>query len=140
MDLDQLKNEITCYCSNRPDVVACYLYGSFAAGTNRLGSDLDIAVLLDDAMPPTAYNDVRFNIIGELGRICRLDVHPLIMNTAGELVLGQVFRKGVCLYERDTETVGSFRRRKFPQIAEFTYYIEMMRSKLRQRHGGRLHG
>jgi len=64
----------------------------------------------------------------------------LILNTAGELVLDQVFRKGVCLFERDVEVIRSFRRRKLPLIAEFSYYIDMMRSKHKQRHGDQDHG
>ena len=140
MDIEGLKYTIIHYCANRPDVMACYLFGSYATGTNRPGSDLDMAFLLDVTVPSTTYNDVRFSLIGELGRICRLDIHPLIMNTAGELVLDQVFRKGVCLFERDVEVIRSFRRRKLPLIAEFSYYIDMMRSKLKQRHGDQDHG
>jgi hypothetical protein len=72
-------------------------------------------------VPSTAYNDLRFCLIGELGRICQLDIHPLIMNTAGELALDQVFRKGVSIFQRDAEAIRSFRRRKLPLIAEFSY-------------------
>ncbi len=135
-----LKEQIKSYCHARPEVVACYLFGSHAAGTNRPGSDLDIAFLLTDATADFAYDDFRFRAIVELGRITRLDIHPLIMNIAGEVVLGQVFRKGACLYGYDNEVLRAFRRRKLPLIAEFGYYLELMQTGLRQRYNGQAHG
>lgn len=140
MDQTKLKNQIIHYCAGRADIAACYLFGSYATGSNRPGSDLDLAFLIDESVPSTGYNDVRFSIIVDLGGICRLDIHPLIMNTAGELVLGQVFRKGIRLYERDGKALSAFRRRKLPLIAEFGYYIELMRTKIKQRYGVQPHG
>lgn len=140
MDTRNLKNQIIRYCTGRSDIAACYLFGSYAAGVNRPGSDLDLAFLLDVTVPSTDYNEVRFSIIGDLGRICRLDVHPLIMNSAGELVLGQVFRKGICLYKRDAEALRNFRNSKLPLIAEFGYYVSLMQARIRQRYGVSDHG
>ena len=140
MDITRLKNQIIGYCAGRPEVVACYLFGSHAAGTNRPGSDLDIAFLLSNASPSCAYDDFRFMAVAELGRITRLDVHPLIMNIAGEVVLGQIFRKGVCLYGHNNEVLRTFRRRKLPLIAEFGYYLELMQARLKQRYGVQAHG
>jgi predicted nucleotidyltransferase len=140
MDTRNLTNQIIHYCAGRSDIAACYLFGSYAAGVNRPSSDLDLAFLLDVAVPSTDYNEVRFSIIGDLGRICRLDVHPLIMNSAGELVLGQVFRKGICLYGRDAKALRTFRNSKLPLIAEFGYYVTLMQARMRQRYGVSDHG
>lgn len=140
MTSGEMKERIARYCAEKPEIVACCLFGSHAAGKNRPGSDLDVAFLLDATVPLSSYNDFRFTVIAELGRITRLDVHPLIMNTAGELVLGQVFRKGTGVYQRDPEALRAFRSRRLPMIAEFSYYVAMMRSKLKQRYGDQTHG
>jgi predicted nucleotidyltransferase len=140
MDISEIKDRIAGYCAEKQEVVACYLFGSRAAGNNRQWSDLDIAFLLDDGVPVSLYNGLRFAIIGELGRLTRLDIHLLIMNNAGELILDQVFRKGVCVYSRNTDALRAFRRHRLPMIAEFNYYVEMMRTKLKQRYGGQAHG
>ena len=140
MSFDIIKKQVAGFCAVKSEIAACYLYGSYASGTSRQGSDLDLAFLLTDATPLSAYNDFRFKAIAELGRITRIDVHPLIMNSAGEVVLEQVFRKGVCLYGGDTEALRVFRRRKLPLIADFGYYVELMRTKLKQRYGVQAHG
>ena len=140
MSSNEMTDRIARYCAEKQEIAACYLFGSHAAGTNRQGSDLDIAILLSDDISPAAYHELSFELITAVGRTTRLDVHPLIMNNAGDLVLDQVFRKGICLYGSDTEALRSFRRRRLPMIAEFSYYVAMMQSKLKQRHGGQDHG
>jgi hypothetical protein len=37
----------------------------------------------------------------KLGRILRKDIHPVVMNSAGEVLLKQIFSKGECLVIRD---------------------------------------
>jgi hypothetical protein len=51
-----------------------------------------------------------------------------------------LFRKGICVYSRNPDALRAFRRHRLPMIAEFNYYVEMMRTKLKQRYGGQAHG
>jgi len=39
---------LTEYLAAQPDVIAAYLFGSRASGRARAGSDVDVAVLLDE--------------------------------------------------------------------------------------------
>lgn len=137
---EELKNQIASYCATRPEIVACYLFGSRAAGNERPGSDVDVAFLLDSAIHADAYFDLKMTYLSGLGAVLRLDIHPLIMNDAGEVVLGQVFGKGEVLYQQNTEVLRSFRRHKLPLIAEFSYYIDMRLNRLRSRYGGEARG
>lgn len=136
----QLHEHIRHYCAAKAEISACYLYGSYASGKNRVGSDLDLAVLLVSGLARQQVDQLRSGLIVEIGRLTRLDIHPLIMNTAGELVLGQIFAKGVCLYQRDDHALKQFRRQKMPMIAEFGYYVDLMQAKLSARYGGNRHG
>ncbi len=131
-----LHDTIRLYCETTPAISACYLFGSYASGKNRPGSDLDLAFLLRPDIGTRQMDQLRSTVIVELGRRTRLDIHPLIMNTAGELVLGQIFAKGVCLYQRSDNELKRFRRQKLPMIAEFGYYVADMRAKLAGRYGG----
>jgi hypothetical protein len=54
--------------------------------------------------------------------------------------LGQVIGKGEIIYEQNSEALRSFRRRKLPMIAEFSYYIDLRLAKLRSRYGGDARG
>lgn len=54
----------------------------------------------------------------------RLDIHPLIMNNAGEVVLGQVFRNGIIVYGADCLEFKQFKMYRCVQIAEFNDYMK----------------
>lgn len=140
MTNNELKNNIATFCAARPEIVACYLFGSRAADKERAGSDVDVAFLLDTTILPTAYYCLKMSYYSGLERLVRLDIHPLIMNGAGEVVLGQVFGKGEVVYQQNPEALRSFRRQKLPLIAEFSYYIDMRLNSLRSRYGGEARG
>ncbi len=140
MTNEDLKNNIATYCVTRPEIVACYLFGSRAAGKGRAGSDVDVAFLLDATILPADYYCLKMSYYSGLERQLQLDIHPLIMNDAGEVVLGQVFGKGEVVYQQNPEILRSFRRRKLPLIAEFSYYIDMRLNSLRSRYGGESRG
>jgi uncharacterized protein len=136
MTTNQLKSTIADYCATRPEIVACYLYGSRAKGKDRPGSDVDLAFLLDSSVVADEYYNLKMAYYAGLGELLRLDIHPLIMNVAGEVVLGQVFGKGKLLYQQNSETLRTFRRHKLPFIAEFSYYVDLRLNRLRSRYGG----
>ncbi len=136
MTTDQLKSVIADYCATRPEIVACYLYGSRAKGKEHSDSDVDLAFLLDDSVAAEQYYDLKMTYYAGLGELLRLDIHPLIMNDAGDVVLGQVFGKGKLLYQQNAETLRTFRRHKLPLIAEFSYYVDLRLNRLSSRYGG----
>ncbi|HIJ97098.1 MAG TPA: nucleotidyltransferase domain-containing protein [Desulfuromonadales bacterium] len=119
MSTEELKNHIATYCATRPEIVACYLFGSRATGKERPGSDADIAFLLDNTVVARDYFDLKMAYLSALGALLRLDIHPLIMNDAGEVVLGQIFKKGVPVYGFDSLECIRFRMLQFSLIAEF---------------------
>lgn len=140
MTAAELKKNIATYCATRPEIMACYLFGSRAVGKERVGSDVDVAFLLDATILPIDYYNLKITYYSGLERALRLDIHPLIMNDAGEVVLGQVFGKGDVVYLKGAEELRVFRRRKLPLIAEFSYYIDMRLNSLRSRYGGEARG
>jgi len=140
MTTDELKHAIADYCAGRLEIIACYLFGSRARGLDRPGSDVDLAFLLYHHVPGSEYFNLKMEYMNGLGYLTRLDIHPLIMNDAGEVVLGQIFRKGVSLFERDIKLSHDFRRRKLPMIAEFSYYLDLRARSLRTKYGGSTHG
>ena len=59
MSIDRLKSTIANYCATRPEIVACYLYGSRAKGKDGPGSDVDLAFLLDASVAAEQYYDLK---------------------------------------------------------------------------------
>jgi predicted nucleotidyltransferase len=135
MESGEVRKLIAEYCSNRREIIACYILGSFAAGSNRPGSDLDLAFLLAPEVPASEFGSFWDSVVVDLGRQTRLVIHPVIMNNAGEFILGQIFRKGICVYQSNDGDVREFRRNKLPLIAEFDYYISMMSLAQKRRYG-----
>lgn len=130
MTNEELKKQIASYCATRPEIVACYLFGSRAAGKERPGSDVDVAFLLDSAIRADAYFNLKMTYLSGLGAVLRLDIHPLIMNDAGEVVLEQVFRKGLPVYGSDSLECVRFRMFQCSLIAEFAPIRDRMEDKL----------
>ncbi len=130
MTNEELKKHTATYCTTRPEIVACYLFGSRAAGKERPGSDVDVAFLLDGSIPADAYFNLKLAYCSGLERVLRLDIHPLIMNDAGEVVLEQIFRKGLPVYGYDSLECIRFRMLQFSLIAEFAPIRDRMEERL----------
>jgi hypothetical protein len=65
-----------------------------------------------------------------LGRILRKDIHPVILNSAGEELLRQIFSNGKCLLINNPKEFSRFKMVMFSRIADFAYYRTKMQSGL----------
>ena len=76
---NQLSKNIAAYFRNKREVIAVYLFGSYAEGKERPLSDIDIGILLD-RMEHSTIKEVKNKFIVELSRILRKDIHLVILN------------------------------------------------------------
>jgi len=118
------EESLKAYFASREEVVAAFLFGSHAANRQRIDSDVDVAVLLTPEACPRA-GELRNLYTVELGRVLRKDVHPVIMNLAGEELLKQIFSKGKCLQVNDKRSYASFQISAYCRIADFDRYRRM---------------
>jgi len=84
----------------RPDVLAAYLFGSRARGTARADSDVDVALLVDGAPPPT-LEGIGMDVQADLERDLRLPVDLVVLNRAPVDLVHRVLRDGHVVLERD---------------------------------------
>ena len=105
--------------------MAVYLFGSQVENTNRPDSDVDIAILM---RPNDSEKDEIFKerVIVQLSKILRKDIHPVILNTAGEMLLRQIFSKGKCVQVNDSKRLAKFMIASLCRIAEFGYYRKII--------------
>jgi predicted nucleotidyltransferase len=125
MDLENMIRE---YFRKRPEVIAVYLFGSYATGQDRHGSDVDLGILLEREALVKIWEVTDQYVVG-IGRILRRDVHPVVLNTAGESLLAQVFRKGKLLLVNDPAELSRFRMTAFAKIADFGDYRRRVEKK-----------
>ena len=67
---NRLIEKIQSYFSDEKDVVAVYLFGSYAQGKARRTSDVDIDIGI--------FEKKQIRYLKELGRLLRKDIHPVI--------------------------------------------------------------
>ena len=127
--MHKLEEKITAYFKNKKEVIAVYLFGSYAEGKDRDLSDIDIGILLD-SKDRDFFKERRNDYIVELGRVMRKDIDPVILNSASEELLRQIFLKGKCILVNDSRKLAEYKMVMFTKIAEFAYYRNRMQSGL----------
>lgn len=89
--------------SLREALIALYLFGSFAKGTMRESSDIDLAFVFDEAFykndPFLALQEAEL-FSHEIGRLAGRPVEPVLLNNASIVFVFNVLKEAVCLYER----------------------------------------
>ena len=133
MQNKEIADIVAAYCADRPEIVASYLFGSQATGKARPDSDVDLGFLLKSDVPRSNYADLSLEYFAQLSRMLRRDIHPLIMNSAGELVLEQIFSKGMSVYGGDSFDCAYFRMTQTVQIAEFAPLRQRMEDNFLER-------
>ena len=134
-----MEHLIKTYFSKKPEIIAVFLFGSHAADKQRIDSDVDIGILLRH-VDLKREDELRDQVIVELSRILRKDIHPIIMNTAGEDLLRQIFSKGKCVQVNDSKLLSQFMLVSISRIAEFGYYRKMIQKGFLRSVGEAIHG
>ena len=125
--MTDLENQIATYFKDKNDVIAVYLFGSYSIGMEKPYSDLDIGILLKHQSVRKAIAQ-QMIFMTDLGRILRKDIHPVIMNSSGEMLLEQIFKKGKCLLINDKTEHAKFKMTAISKILDFSYLQRKMQS------------
>ncbi len=85
------------YFKTQEKIIAVYLYGSFARGTNNALSDIDLAVMLRSIDATTSQ--FHLNVIGEINQILQTDaIDVQILSPQSPPVLTLSMLKGQLIY------------------------------------------
>jgi predicted nucleotidyltransferase len=94
-----------------------YLFGSRAQGTQRLESDVDVAVWLD--VDPAQLGEVALELADTLSAATRVDTDVVVLNRAPVLLRWKVITSGQLLLERDRTERVSFESLTMQQAIDF---------------------
>lgn len=104
MDLDAFRQPLQGLFHQHP-VRLAYLFGSQATRRTHPGSDVDVAVLLDESLTPDERFAERMQLLGDLLRIFGTDHVDLVMlDEASPLLAYETLRHGVLLYCAEAQT------------------------------------
>jgi predicted nucleotidyltransferase len=119
--------------ASRNDVLAAWLFGSHARGDAGPLSDIDVAVLLDEAACPDLFR-ARLTIIGELtGTLGTDDVDVVVLNETPLALNYRVLRDGVLVYRRDQQFVIDFTWRTVTAYLDFKPFLDRYERTLLER-------
>ena len=99
IEIEQGLREI--FAAQPAEIVAAYLFGSWARGTAGARSDVDVAVLYTTPLPPT-FEGLPLDLEGEIERRLRRPAQVVVLNTAPAGLVHRVLRDGVLLLDRDS--------------------------------------
>jgi predicted nucleotidyltransferase len=122
-----IHENIKSFFENKKDIIAVYLFGSYADGKERISSDVDLAILFDNR-DREAVNQRLDEYLVALSRNIRKDAHLIAMDFAGEEFLKQIFKKGRCLVVNDSKKLAYFKMMAYSKIVNFHYYRSQMQS------------
>lgn len=100
-----------------PGLLAIYVFGSAAQGQTTEDSDLDLAVLGTEPVPPTRLYHLARSMEAQLG----IDVDLVDLLTASTVLKREVIALGRLMHCSDADTVVDFEGRS---LAEFGRYLE----------------
>lgn len=120
------------FFEGHPVVVAVYLFGSQAKGTAGPTSDVDVAILLDDAFNLQAHPMFRLELTAKLERYLKTPVDLLILNQANLVLRNQVLKYGRLLFEHDHRQRVAFEVRSRQDYFDFKPMLDVLHKKLTQ--------
>ncbi len=122
-----IEEKISEYFTNKKEIAAVYVFGSFALGKQRNMSDVDIGILFDEgSIENSGKKKIEYML--DLARILRKDIHLTILNDASEELLRQIFRKGKCILVNNQKKLSAYKMIKFAKIADFGFYRSQMQA------------
>jgi len=122
-----IRDTIISYFQEKKEVAAVYLFGSFLKGKEGPSNDLDLGILFKNG-PTGKLNKKRDQYMLELSRLLRKNIHPVILNTAGESLMAQILKKGQCLLINDSIFHSRFKMVVISRITDFAYYKQQMQN------------
>jgi predicted nucleotidyltransferase len=117
--LQEATDRLTPLFAGRTEVLAAYIFGSLASGRTRPNSDIDVAVLLDQAAMKHAPLSYRADLIAEAGaELETFEVDVVILNNAPPALAHNVITKGKLIFERSRSARIAFQVRNLNRFLD----------------------
>jgi len=111
-----------------PGVVAAWLFGSFARGTMRAASDVDVGVVYRDPAPGI-LDDGPLDLEGRLESLVRREVQLVVMNHAPADLVHRILRDGILLVEVDRKARVAFEVRARNEYFDLLPHLQRYRRR-----------
>lgn len=124
LNLQQLEQRLRDFLSGVKGVKLAYLFGSTARGESNCLSDIDIAVLFDNALLRKEAFDPQVELISELTCLLKTDnVDLVVLNDSPLLLTYNIIREGIILKSDEPLRV-KFETKMMSRYLDERYHIE----------------
>jgi predicted nucleotidyltransferase len=107
MNTEDLVARLKGFAQTRDEIIALYLYGSYANGTARARSDVDVAVLFSPAVADALDAELKLgNALAALPGLAQVEV--IALDRATPKLRAEVFQTGRRVCARSTDSRGRF--------------------------------
>jgi predicted nucleotidyltransferase len=132
LSFNELEEEIISVCENHREIIAAYVFGSRAMGKYKRGSDVDIALLLNDR-EARDFQYLEFKV--KLERALNINVDLIILNNAGEILKHQIRKNGKIIFERNSKMRKQWEVLSRKLFQDFLYLHRIYMKKLYAHYG-----
>jgi len=119
------------YFKKKPEVIAVYLFGSYAEGMARPDSDVDIAVIIEPL--PADTLEYRMKIMEDTRKLIKIETEIVILNESPRLLQFQVIQKGRVLYEKSADQRALFEMGTAGRYYDYKRYFDFHARHLAKR-------
>lgn len=128
------------YFAHKKDIIAVYIYGSFASGTAGSHSDLDIALLRTSHKDRKENVEAKVRYQRELSDLLKRPVDIVFLRESGEILSYNILKNGRLVIEKDKTLHRSFTATRLIQCLDFHFLEQRMQQGMtaamrRERHG-----
>lgn len=118
-------------------VVFAYLFGSHATGQTHPGSDVDVAVMLEDAVPEEERLETSLRLARRLAEASGLgEIEVVVLNDAPLPLVGRAISTREVIYSRDEPARVEFESRRHREFLDFQIHAEPLARALLRRAAG----
>lgn len=122
----EIEQSVRAFFQHDPEVLAVYLFGSFARGTAGPGSDVDVAVLLDRE-PEGEFPGVGLRLESDLELALRRPVQLIVLGRAPADLVHRILRDGRLLLDKDPSRRIAFEVRARNEYFDLQPYLHRYR-------------
>lgn len=122
MKTDEIKKRVENTIKAHGEILAAYLYGSFASGSPVEESDIDIGLLLRADYTPEPLYEAR--ISRELDKALGREVEARVLNHKNLIFLHQVLKHSKPLFSRDDKERIRFETETYSKYLDFKPFCE----------------
>lgn len=123
--VDELHAAVRAVLAGEP-VVFAYLFGSRARGAARPGSDVDIAVMLEDSVPDEEHLRLTLRLGRLLEQALRDDVDVQVLNNAPLRVVGRVLAEREVVFSADEPARVRYETTTRPLVFDFEHHARAL--------------